>query len=213
MPYTHRKIGNKQCVFKKEDGSKVGCTSGSIEKYLGALHANADESVEPTETNLIKAGKHTKKVEVKENTKTLIKRLIRERMLLFENENNYFNLLKDKLLSFGGTKVNEIFEEDLDKLLTNGKLFKPSKILVVKMKISRCHENSACFWNNYTNEHGSEDMKIVTGWVLDSDTWYQHTWLYQPKENRIIETTHKRKLYFGYILSDDEAKKFYFDNY
>lgn len=50
MPYTHRKIGDKQCVFKKEDGSKVGCTSGSIEKYLRALHANADEAIEPQET-------------------------------------------------------------------------------------------------------------------------------------------------------------------
>jgi len=48
MPYTHRKVGDKQCVFKKEDGSKVGCTSGSIQKYLGALHANANESVNET---------------------------------------------------------------------------------------------------------------------------------------------------------------------
>jgi hypothetical protein len=50
MPYTHRKVGNKQCVFKKEDGKKMGCTSGSIEKYLRALHANADESIENQET-------------------------------------------------------------------------------------------------------------------------------------------------------------------
>lgn len=131
--------------------------------------------------------------------------------LLFEN--NGFNTLKSKLLSFGGTNVNEVFEEDLTKLLTKGVLFKPSKILVVKMKQSRCHENSACFWGNYTDEHGASDMKIVTGWVLDNETWYQHTWLYQPKSNRIIETTHKRKLYFGYILSDDEAKEFYYNNY
>jgi hypothetical protein len=45
MPYTHRKVGDKQCVYKKDTGEKVGCTSGSINKYLAALHANANESI------------------------------------------------------------------------------------------------------------------------------------------------------------------------
>jgi len=148
MPYTVK----GRCVYKKDGGAKVGCTDGSVKKYLAALHANADESVTPeetiTETNLIKggkadnlsvkdiadkfgvpvshiekqlamgkkvehehtnnmnkateiamdhlsefpdyytrlakmekeAGKHAKKLEVKENTKTLIKRLIRENL-------------------------------------------------------------------------------------------------------------------------------------
>lgn len=44
MPYTHKKVGDETCVYKKEDGSKVGCTKGSIKKYLGALHANVNES-------------------------------------------------------------------------------------------------------------------------------------------------------------------------
>ena len=42
MPYIHRKVGTKTCVYKKEDGSKVGCTSGSVKKYLAALHINED---------------------------------------------------------------------------------------------------------------------------------------------------------------------------
>lgn len=46
MPYFHKKSGNKECVYKKSDGSKVGCTSGSVKKYLGALYANADESID-----------------------------------------------------------------------------------------------------------------------------------------------------------------------
>lgn len=41
MPYKVK--GN--CVYKKEDGSKVGCTKGSVDKYLAALHANANESI------------------------------------------------------------------------------------------------------------------------------------------------------------------------
>lgn len=40
MPY----IIKGQCIYKKSDGSKVGCTKGNVKKYLAALHANVDES-------------------------------------------------------------------------------------------------------------------------------------------------------------------------
>jgi hypothetical protein len=43
MPYTHRKEGNKNCVYKKQGGKKVGCTTGNINDYLAALHMHADE--------------------------------------------------------------------------------------------------------------------------------------------------------------------------
>jgi hypothetical protein len=46
MPY---KVKGK-CVYKKDSGAKVGCTKGSVKDYLAALHANADESVELTES-------------------------------------------------------------------------------------------------------------------------------------------------------------------
>jgi len=42
MPYKVK--GN--CVYKKDGGAKVGCTNGSVQKYLAALHANANESIE-----------------------------------------------------------------------------------------------------------------------------------------------------------------------
>ena len=41
MPY---KVKGK-CVYKKATGKKVGCTKGSVKKYLAALHINAKESV------------------------------------------------------------------------------------------------------------------------------------------------------------------------
>lgn len=44
MPYTHRKVKGKQCVYKKSTGKKVGCTTGSLQKYLAALAINANES-------------------------------------------------------------------------------------------------------------------------------------------------------------------------
>lgn len=44
MPYT----SSGKCVYKKNKkggkGKKVGCTTGSVKKYLAALHANIDES-------------------------------------------------------------------------------------------------------------------------------------------------------------------------
>ena len=46
MPYTHRKVGDKECVYKKDGGAKVGCTKGDVNKYLAALYANVDESTE-----------------------------------------------------------------------------------------------------------------------------------------------------------------------
>lgn len=56
MPYTHHKVGSKQCVYKKEDGTKVGCTSGAVDKYLGALHANANENENVNETENVQPG-------------------------------------------------------------------------------------------------------------------------------------------------------------
>lgn len=49
MPYTHKKVGDKYCVYKKDTGKKVGCTDGnkeSLRKYLAALHIQANEGTE-----------------------------------------------------------------------------------------------------------------------------------------------------------------------
>lgn len=71
MPYEAR----GKCVYKKDGGAKVGCTKGSVKKYLAALHANADESVEPEDAII-----ETKNDLTSETTKDLIKRLIRENL-------------------------------------------------------------------------------------------------------------------------------------
>jgi hypothetical protein len=41
MPY---KIKGK-CIYKKDTNKKVGCTKGSVKKYMKALHANVKESL------------------------------------------------------------------------------------------------------------------------------------------------------------------------
>lgn len=77
MPYTVK----GKCVYKKDGGAKVGCTKGSVKKYLAALHANANESVQPTTDmcNGFDFGIMGRPV-VSESTKDLIKRLIRENL-------------------------------------------------------------------------------------------------------------------------------------
>jgi len=51
MPYEVK----GKCVYKKDGGAKVGCTKGSVKKYLAALYANTDES-----ENKLKGGKSDK---------------------------------------------------------------------------------------------------------------------------------------------------------
>ena len=40
MPYKSQ----GKCIYKKDTGKKVGCTKGSVEKYMSALHTNVKES-------------------------------------------------------------------------------------------------------------------------------------------------------------------------
>ena len=42
MPYKAK----GKCVYKADTGKKVGCTKGSIKKYLAALHANVPDAKE-----------------------------------------------------------------------------------------------------------------------------------------------------------------------
>jgi len=57
MPYyTQKGVGKdkgKTCVYKKDDRTKVGCTDGSIKKYLAALHIN-EETDEPNEWDWVR---------------------------------------------------------------------------------------------------------------------------------------------------------------
>lgn len=43
MPY-EIDPNNRKCVRKADSKKRVGCTKGSVKKYLGALHANVHES-------------------------------------------------------------------------------------------------------------------------------------------------------------------------
>ena len=50
---------------------------------------------------------------------------------------------------------------------------------------------------------------MVRGWALrlDDGIWFQHSWIFDNKKEIIIETTMRRKLYYGFILTDVEARE------
>ena len=123
--------------------------------------------------------------------------------------------LRDKLLAIGGDVIVPVFEEDLDKLLKRGRVFK-GPVTMMKGEPIRCHQNTAeLYRNNLNNPH--QDLRIVTGWgmTIDNDglgVWRQHSFIWDMKNKRVIETTEKRDIYFGVMLRKQEAEVFVDDN-
>lgn len=125
-----------------------------------------------------------------------------------------FKKLEKKLLSIGGIRVAERLEEFLDEVLSRGEFFSPKKVKLCRMKPNGCHANAGVFWKNYSDENGFDNIQIVSGWCLSKDgIWRQHSFLYQPIDNIIIETTEKRTVYFGYTLNLKESESHYENNY
>lgn len=129
-------------------------------------------------------------------------------------EKRKFSKLRDKLLAIGGTRVVGDFDEDLDKMLNRGEVFTPKKVKSVKMQPCRCHGNSGVFWKNYSEANGFDNIQIVTGYCLSNDgLWRSHSFLYQPMDNIVIETTVKRKVYFGFSLNIEESEEHHDNNH
>jgi len=137
---------------------------------------------------------------------------------LQKQEQDYIKLqpglaaLRVKLLELGGHTVCLLQEEDLDKIISRGEMFKGRGSLMMKGRPSQCHANSAELWNVNKNK-----VEIVTGYALSLDedglgVWRQHSWLV-TKEGRVVETTTKRKTYFGFRMTTVEAEEFYYNNY
>ena len=122
-------------------------------------------------------------------------------------------VLIDRLLSLGGSGVAILFEEDLKKLLSRGTACKGTKSRLQKMAACRCHRNAAELW-----ESNKERYRIATGWVLSLDgCWRQHSWVVEPLVNwdnsgyQVIETTVRRVAYYGFMLTEEECERFYYD--
>ena len=114
-------------------------------------------------------------------------------------------LLQDRLLSLGGDWAALQPEPDLKALLNKGQLFK-GKVIFKPMTPCQCHSNCAQLWDKHP-----KTCTIATGWALSKDgIWRQHTWIL--KARTIIETTEARTMYYGIVLSNEEANSFWWHN-
>ena len=105
MPYSYHKKGDQYIVTKKDTGKEVGRTKGTKEalnKYLAALHINANEN------------KTMKKSELTKMIQEVIKEVLSERSTNKVNEayvpNNIKEFAKRKFPVFGGA-IDKLFDK------------------------------------------------------------------------------------------------------
>ncbi|MCD8084592.1 MAG: hypothetical protein LUE86_14065 [Clostridiales bacterium] len=119
--------------------------------------------------------------------------------------------LRDRLLAFGGSEAClPIRDQDYDALMEYGQVWIGHQHITLRKGVpSRCHENSCYQWLKYRNQN-TGTFGIATGYALSQDgMWRQHSWciLKKPRSYRIIETTERRELYYGFCMTGEIAQK------
>ena len=100
MPYKIK--GN--CIYKKDTGKKVGCTKGSVKRYLAALHANVTNE---------------QKIQIKSKLKEVLRKSLKETLLSENAEFQKDNVkIKDELSKNQGINFEQ-FEIDKIKQASN----------------------------------------------------------------------------------------------
>lgn len=123
--------------------------------------------------------------------------------------------LRDKILTFGGEQVCMPFiDNDTQNIIDRGQLWYGDRVIMDYGYTSQCHYNSSVIWEKQRNDE-EKDIRIVTGYALFEDgMWRSHTWcvLVQEEENIVVETTVEHVAYFGFVLTELEAKLFFISN-
>jgi hypothetical protein len=118
-----------------------------------------------------------------------------------------YNRLKLKLLNVAGQAACFYFEEDLIPLLERGQFWRGYKSRTMKGDHRRCHSNSAALW-----DVNRDKLTLATGYALSRDgMWRQHSWCVNDMST-VIETTEKRVLYYGFLMTPEEAEQFLLEN-
>ena len=115
--------------------------------------------------------------------------------------------LESKLLSLGGSvaHVNDFAGEQINsRLISDGLYFNDSNVVVVdKYGWGLCHNNAIFNWLE-----NKDKLRICTGFAMDSDAWYRHTWCVD-EDGVVYECTPgKRKFYYGLPLNEEETNLF-----
>ena len=112
--------------------------------------------------------------------------------------------VRKMLLKKGGVELVAQFEEDIDMIITRGVFRDGKNSVLCKKDPIQCHRNSALLWDSNKKRY-----TLMTGYALSDDgLWRQHSWVWDKDKQRIIETTEKRKTYYGFPMTDNEAQNF-----
>jgi len=112
------------------------------------------------------------------------------------------------LVAIGGVAACVNLEEDAEKIMSRGKMFRGYNARMMRGEPSNCHANSVRLFLNNT-----KTLELCTGYAMSRDgVWRQHSWCFARKSKIVVETTTRRVLYFGFILNRDEMEHFAFHN-
>ena len=126
--------------------------------------------------------------------------------------------LNEIMLKIGGLNLDEVWGNFIDPRVVDflseyGREFStaglehlthtPFPDYYRELDLIQCHRNCldlCCYVGS-----GASQYRIVYGWALsDNGTWYCHSWCIKRNgPQNIIETTHPRVSYFGFVLPDE----------
>lgn len=116
--------------------------------------------------------------------------------------------LRDRLLLWGGSEVcMSFFEEHTQRLLNQGKVWEPKGLTLKKGAASGCHSNILKL-----HAANPDATLCAYGYGLSADgMWRSHSWCIQDGA-RVVETTTRRVLYYGFIYTEEEVAKRILEN-
>lgn len=116
--------------------------------------------------------------------------------------------LRDRILNIAGDNVMLNGDVDDSRMLERG-TWLPGDIGVLRLgEPNRCHANACAYHLKHPN------AMVCTGYALSAGDglWRSHSWCLEIRDNGrrvIIETTTKRLVYFGYVMTEAEAQEFH----
>lgn len=93
------------------------------------------------------------------------------------NESKYDTLKEDLeklLLSNGGSDMiyGRDTVEEMESIITKGKLYDPETVKRIRMRPNQCHANSAEL------SYRKKSYKVITGYAMHDGVWISHSWVY-----------------------------------
>jgi len=174
MPYYHKKVNNKYCVFKKSNDKKVGCTKGdkeSLRKYYAALAIVDKRKNEINESEFSSSkmqevpGKSLDDV-LRENSGV---KFDKDELLTFQNKQNGFG-------GFG--KANFVHKKSTNEISANINSNESNKTYVFKKLVNNQNPglyNYGCFISISSSkqsndpEQNKEKVVYILSSIFDND--------------------------------------------